>query len=100
MSYTKGPWIDGKTSDSIIVKSDKQDETTLFYGGDVICESVRPKNKLLIKAAPEILEMLIKVYKIRANYIMSNYNDTQTKIKSIIERATGKTIEEVLYENN
>ena len=59
--HTAGQWIDGNTSDSIIVKtSDSTIDPDGFYGGEVICESVKQCNKPLIKAAPEMLIELLK----------------------------------------
>lgn len=64
--HTPGPWEDGNTSDSIIVKSIPEGHLLgpsnasdrNIYGGYVIAESVAPQNKPIIKAAPAMLEAL------------------------------------------
>lgn len=60
--HTPAPWVDGNVSDAIVAKIPLQDGATAsevdayhYYGGDCICESVRPRNKAIIKAAPDML---------------------------------------------
>jgi hypothetical protein len=60
---TLGPWVDGKTSDSIVSKSARptkgyEGDDVLHYGGVLIAESIEAHNKPLIKAAPEMLAAL------------------------------------------
>ena len=66
MEHTPGPWEDGNNnSDAIIVKerpadgwheSGAYEQSSLkYYGGYLIAESVRPCDRPLIKAAPDLL---------------------------------------------
>lgn len=67
--HTPGPWVDGNVSDAIVVKEPFQegglgpsDEMAKkYYGGLVICESVAPQNKAIIKAAPDLYESLAEM---------------------------------------
>ena len=71
MEHTPGPWIDSPNASDAIISTDQDviqaeidhggpftQETQDYYGGFVICESVYAKNKPLIKAAPEMYEVL------------------------------------------
>ena len=71
MTHTPGPWIDSPNASDAIISTDPDviqveighggpfdQEAQDYYGGFVICESVYPKNKPLIKAAPEMKEAL------------------------------------------
>lgn len=125
LKHTPGPWIDGNTLDSIIVKTDNPEtDSDKFYGGEVICESVAKRNKPIIKAAPEMFEALKDAYKeldalwdvlYGKNMTVNNWHlngdtepvdsffdsnscDALNSIKSAIESATGMSIEEVLNE--
>ncbi len=61
--HTPGPWVAGKTSDAIISKDPDAlaahrkvhgDDGVGYYGGALICESVSPRDRPIIKAAPEM----------------------------------------------
>lgn len=65
MTHTKGPWLDSPGASDAIISQDEdaiKEELGLGgpftqqalddYGGFIICESVVPNNKPLIKAAP------------------------------------------------
>lgn len=63
-THTPGPWVDGNTSDSIIAPNaatqprqpgEPPDADVTYYGGYVVAETVSPRNKPLIKAAPLLL---------------------------------------------
>lgn len=57
MTHIPGPWIDGKTADSIIAPAGRcVADIEEWYGGYVVAESIDPENKPLIKAAPDLLE--------------------------------------------
>lgn len=63
--HTPFPWIDEKPSDSIIAPNAKRppkeimdDETFEYYGGPLVCESVCRWDKAVIKASPELLELI------------------------------------------
>lgn len=93
LKHTNGEWVDGNTSDSIIVKGlNDESDSDKFYGGFVICESVTENNKSIIKAAPEMLEALIFEAKISKD----NIDGIPIRLKNIIEKATGLTLNEVL----
>jgi len=64
LKHTEGEWVDGNTSDSVIVKGlNIESDSDKFYGGFVICESVSKNNKALIKASPRLLKALIRFIK-------------------------------------
>lgn len=59
--FTPGPWRVGKDGGSIVADSpvgghEQDEQTTEYYGGQVICETVSDCNKPLIAAAPKLLE--------------------------------------------
>ena len=58
MSHTPGPWVAGNTADSIIVPEDRPAEEILRSGGRLIAESIEPRNRPLIIAAPDLLAAL------------------------------------------
>jgi len=65
MTHTPGPWIDSpNTSDAIISKHpdaiEQAGQALRYYGGYVICESVTPRDKPLIKAAPEMWDLCVR----------------------------------------
>lgn len=56
--HTPGPWRDGNTADSIVAdlpEGVEPDDTSNFYGGYCVAETVSSNNKPLIKAAPDLL---------------------------------------------
>ena len=64
MKHTPGPWIDSPNAGDAIISQhpDAMGDAGLeidYYGGFVICESVSQRNKPLIKAAPELLEVAV-----------------------------------------
>lgn len=61
-THSPTPWVDGNVSDAIVTKkpnleagSNLHADVYRHYGGNLICESVSPKNKAIIKAAPDML---------------------------------------------
>lgn len=67
--HTPGPWERGKPGDSIISKDPatlaaghQRDSDSVghldYYGGVVICESVSPRDRPIIMAAPALLKAL------------------------------------------
>jgi hypothetical protein len=53
---TKGEWaISGKAPDAIIVKNEEHTDAE-YYGGELICESVKTHNRHIIAAAPDLLQ--------------------------------------------
>ena len=63
MTHTPGPWIDSPNASDAIISTDPDAMADAgmevkYYGGLVICESVYPKNKPLIRAAPEMFAAL------------------------------------------
>jgi hypothetical protein len=63
--YTPGPWRLGKNSDSVIsetgdaIHGREDKESRDYYGGHLIAESIEPRNRALIAAAPDQNEALI-----------------------------------------
>ena len=101
--HTPGPWIrDGKFVYALMPNPKKRwpGEVNRFWlivqkqaGYDIPEEEVEA-NARLIAAAPEMLEALIIIYKVwhEDSILISS-------VKSVIEKATGLKIEEVLNEN-
>lgn len=64
--HTPGPWIRGKTGDSIVAPDSPSvsmgfstpEELEEYYGGALIAESILPHNQPIITAAPEMYEAL------------------------------------------
>ncbi len=61
--FTPGPYLPGKTVDSIISETQVNESTDDFgeleyYGGYVIAESIAQKNKPLLMAAPDMYDAL------------------------------------------
>jgi hypothetical protein len=59
----------------------------------VACAYQNPNNARLIAVAPDMLEALIRCYKIFDKSILPN--DVEM-LKSVIEKATGQTVEQVM----
>ena len=104
LKHTPGPWIisDDVDFDSFISGPTGKFENVIcssprsYKRGKNGCKNYKPwhDNKLLIAAAPEMLEALIMIYKVwhEDSILISS-------VKAIIEKATGLTIEEILNEN-
>ena len=65
MKHTPGPWEDSpNASDAIISKNpDAMADAGMevkYYGGAVVAESITPRNKPLLKAAPDLLDGLVR----------------------------------------
>ena len=103
LKHTQGPWVisDEVDFDSFISGSTGKFENVIcssprsYKRGKNGCKNYAPwhDNKLLIAAAPEMLEALIELYK----WLYSKeYYQTAEILKELIEKATGMSIEEVL----
>lgn len=112
LQHTPGPWSKDYKSTKGHIKTlcdiKNHTKTVCKYRYN-LCEEILPEseieaNGLLIAAAPEMLEALIKYYKIIFYKIIfpsygSNFDLCEIKMseaKELIEKATGLTIEEVL----
>lgn len=75
--HDPGPWIQGKTNDSIITTNvlNTRPEIIEWYGGEVIAETVKNNNKPVIMAAPDLLTCL----KWAMDWIVLWANDTPRK---------------------
>ena len=103
LQHTPGPWVisDEVDFDSFISGSTGKFENVIcssprsYKRGKNGCKNYAPwhDNKLLIAAAPEMLEALINVYGLYLEYDICWDN---RPIKQVIEKATGMSIEEVL----
>jgi len=110
--HTPGPWhIEGPYSrdkkgwgDNIAVVADNND-CIVYYRSFADWKA----NARLIAAAPEMLEMLIKRYRLvlsiynqfygMIGYIDLDTNTIQCEIDNLIEKATGKKLEDILNES-
>lgn len=113
LQHTPGPWV---------FTGSMHEKAYLVNGGDkYICsvwdhlreddnghpidmDKEMQSNARLIAAAPEMLEALIEAYIHNNHWGSANYHrfseDLEFKMKNIIEKATGMSIEEVLNGNN
>jgi len=60
MEHTPRPWIDSPNEPGAIISTDPDAMADAgmevkYYGGAVIAESIAPRNKPLLKAAPDLL---------------------------------------------
>ncbi|GIZ08336.1 hypothetical protein [Flavobacterium sp. UMI-01] len=90
---TKAPWIVGRpgtvvsdNKESITISGGVGEDAIKYYGGNLICESVSNSNAKLIAAAPEMLEMLIKVEKVLRE-CTQEYGLSQD-VEKLIQKAT------------
>lgn len=68
-NHTKGNWSKGKggwciiTDDKSEIDLEKRDtpDSVSYYGGALICESVKDKDINIISAAPELLEFALSI---------------------------------------
>lgn len=94
----KENWKPGKTGDCIVTDrgKDTTSEESEYYGGFLVCESIRcKKDKKLILAAPDMLEALQNIHDYW-NYPQSgnlSLNDHVVKIISMAEEALKKATE-------
>lgn len=98
--HTPKPWVDGNTADSIVTKEPSLDagmgwvaDAYRYYGGNLVCESVAPKNKALIEAAPDLLEaaegIMDKFEKFGANGMVLGKSDMAALVAAI-KKAKGE----------
>lgn len=103
LKHTKGPWkiLTRKNEYSVEIGIDDNDPLCKVFGADFtkLIDS-NNANALLISCAPEMLGMLIETYIQNDHWGNGNYHkwsqETNDKVKDIIEKATGLKIEEVL----
>lgn len=119
LKHTPGPWEKdyGATLHHIKATNDKRGTPTVckyndsFKSGgplivaDSLIDEEREANGLIIAAAPEMLEMLIRVYRnmcedcdTKTSYCDYGKSTCTLKydMKNLVEKATGMSIEEVL----
>ena len=91
LKYTPGPWrlgIEGTvvsdSDENITASGGIGKESTDYYGGNLICETVSKGNAKLIASAPELLEALKK-----ASYKLVGVDDSlRNFIDCLIQKAT------------
>ena len=106
MNHTPGPWWvekgDGdctpKTMIYVCHEGTSCDETTICNFDTTDRRGNHDANARLIAAAPDMLEALIDAYKIIRHHENPDYPGSAElrSIKSLIERATGRNIEEAI----
>ena len=107
LKHTPGPWVinDEVDFDSFISGSTGKFENVIcssprsYKRGKNGCKNYAPwhDNKLLIAAAPEMLDELLTVFKGMKEYDCGGLDDYSTiRLKDLIEKATGMSMEEVL----
>jgi hypothetical protein len=69
---TTGPWEVGrsgavisKNKESLTINGSTGKDAVKYYGGNLICESVSPENAKLIACAPQMLDALNKVIRLK-----------------------------------
>ena len=106
LKHTPGPWRAKRFS---VIKSNGYKITQNRPAGAAPeaweeIDKTYEANARLIAAAPEMLEALIEAYIHNNHWGSANYHrfseDLEFKMKNIIEKATGMSIEEVLNGNN
>lgn len=101
LKHTPGPWAWREGDRYIRIRDEESEKVGYWNESQKIAETYYVNNSeetisnnLLIAAAPEMLEALIKIYN------NGNINGFEyVIIEEVIERATGLKIEEVLNEN-
>lgn len=101
LKHTPGPWAWQEGDRYIRIRDEESEKVGYWNESQKIAETYYVNNSeetisnnLLIAAAPEMLEALIKIYN------NGNINGFEyVIIEEVIERATGLKIEEVLNEN-
>lgn len=87
---TAGPWKNGKPTDAVVREAQPAnphgDDVNVYYGGDLIAESISPTDKTLIiayrTAAPKLARALKKAFD-----LLRSYRDRRTEF----ERITGES---------
>lgn len=90
LKHTPGPWRLGRagvvvsnSSEGITIGGATGKENTDYYGGNLICESVSLGNAKLIATAPEMLESLIEVIRLRGLIEYSGMIDEEHEQEAI-----------------
>ena len=101
LKHTPGPWSWQEGDRYIRMRNEDSEKKGYWSESQKITETYyvnnseeTMSNNLLIAAAPEMLEALIMIYKVwhEDSILISS-------VKSVIEKATGLKIEEILNEN-
>lgn len=91
--HTPGPWRFGNRSDDVVADTNaghSDDEGSLaFYGGHLVAESIAPRNRPLIAAAPELLEALQAIFAAMHPDIPGAPGSALEKARAAIAKATG-----------
>lgn len=66
MEFTPGPWRIGRLCDALVSDSEQHlpsrgEGSKKYYGGYLIAESIAPQNAELIRRAPEMYNLLVKI---------------------------------------
>lgn len=72
--FTPGPWRVGKKGLCVVADGETwnrdDDDSRVFYGGNLVCESVAPENVAVIAAAPA----MYKAISMLPLYLVDNYD--------------------------
>lgn len=99
--HTPGPWRYSKQGDAIVADVPVWEDTEErllreceYYGGFLVAESVHPKNKALIMAAPEMYQLLKEQIEAYDNTPMSDLNyagiDWIKRTREVLAKADGR----------
>ena len=93
-NHTSGPWRIGNNYGSVVcdtpIPEISGSEHTEHYGGHLVAESIAPKNRAIIAAAPEIFKSLNSIVEYCNNPQKGSLNDHVAHSLQLAELALNK----------